>query len=559
MGATACTRTEIFARGFVGGKPELVITSEFNNRKYPHAGFHTGVDIRCSSGTPLTCPVSKAVIHAYQTGGGGGQRLYLRYNNGKNDFFIIFMHLHTCPYTSADIGKVLKKGDPIGTSGGDPKIDKKNICGNWTTGAHLHLEVRLGSNKGTSAVDPKIYFLAHHVLKIKTARSWAGEPYNANGYVAGVNAYFQTQTHFCEEDVLTVNDVKRGSSASASSVTEAMTESNTETEFEQPKRKSVPGAAGERLALGIWQITKMVMDSSVQDKQLCDSSIGVQTGSMMSFFQKVCQQPLVEFFGDTYGNQYYWMVRRPPFDREGYLRMLDSMPESNNVSEDDIISSNLAYETGSIYSWYRLVPTGDVLGVSEQSFMIPAVFFPEYAAIWGSKPLDIQSLYYNFTYSGIHDVSTDKQKKENVNNITRRMVLDFKYLIESNAYRAFSMAGSITLKGSRKIKRGTMIRLDNGQVFHVDGVSHSFDISETSVRKITTIQVSHGIYANFISNKPTKEFGEVSYFNLIDFDNFDIEDYDNSNYRDKIGKWKVNSKCLNYFLAKLHLENSNLV
>ena len=49
MGATACTRTEIFARGFVGGKSELIITSEFNNRKYPHSGFHTGVDIRCSS------------------------------------------------------------------------------------------------------------------------------------------------------------------------------------------------------------------------------------------------------------------------------------------------------------------------------------------------------------------------------------------------------------------------------------------------------------------------------------------------------------------------------
>ena len=75
MGATVCTRTEIFARGFVGGKSELIITSEFNNRKYPHSGFHTGVDIRCSSGTPLTCPVSNAVIHAYQTGGGGGQRL----------------------------------------------------------------------------------------------------------------------------------------------------------------------------------------------------------------------------------------------------------------------------------------------------------------------------------------------------------------------------------------------------------------------------------------------------------------------------------------------------
>ena len=374
--------------------------------------------------------------------------------------------------------------------------------------------------------------------------------YNGNGYVAGVNAYFATQTHFCSEDCLTINDVKRGSSASASEVTRVEIESNDETEIPMPKRKSIPGLANERLALGIWQITKMVMDSSVQGKQLCDSSIGIQTGSIMSFFQKACQQPLVEFFGDTYGNQYYWLVRRPPFDKEGFLRMMEF---SQNVSEDDILSMNVNYETGSIYSWYRLVPTGDVLGVSEQMGVLPAVFFPEYAAIWGSKPLDVQSMYYNYIYSGYHDISTDKQKNDNVNNITHQMVLDFKYLIESNAYRPFSMAGTITLKGSRKLKRGTMIQLDDGMVFHIDSVSHSYEISDRSVRKITTLQVSHGIYSDLIGEKNRGEYGDISYFNLIDFNNFNIDDYDNSNYRDKISQWKVNVKCLQFFLSKIHL------
>ena len=74
MGATACTPTKIFSKGFLGGKSELVITSDFNTRtqyrwvedpktkiktKVPLNGFHSGVDLRCSVGTSITCPVDK--------------------------------------------------------------------------------------------------------------------------------------------------------------------------------------------------------------------------------------------------------------------------------------------------------------------------------------------------------------------------------------------------------------------------------------------------------------------------------------------------------------------
>lgn len=553
MGKDICTQTAIFKSGFLGGKKELVITSDFITRETPGRegkSFHYGVDLRCASGTQITCPVPSAKIFSYQIGGAGGQRLCLKYENGKSVFYIRFLHLHKCNFSVADIGKVIHSGEPLGETGGGTD-DKPSIRGTYSTGPHLHLEIQYNASDSAHAIDPKCYFLAHHILKIKTQLNWNGEPYNGDGYVNGIHSFYFSDAipSFCEEYI--VSALQRGADKGAPLF--ANVESNNETEYPQPRRRTKYAESTERLALGIWQITKMVMDSSVQDRQIVDSSISIQTGSLQNFFNKVCQQPFVEFYGDTFGNQYYWLIRKPPFDQEGFLRLMSSA--SCEISEDDIISYQSQYESGNIYSWYQLVPTGDVMGVGEELFLSPAVFFPEYAAIWGSKPLSVQSLYYDFVYSGLFNANTDDERKENVNNIIRNIVRDFKYIIECNAYRPFSKMGSVTLKGRRNIKRGTLAVFEDGQVYHIDSVSHSYSTGMGTVQNTTTLQLSHGIYSKYIGEKWTQGFGDVSYFNLIDWgQNFKLEDVTADNYIDKISEWKVNKECLTFFLTKSHIQ-----
>ena len=553
MGA-GCTPIAFLKKGFLGNKSSLIITSDFCKRKAPGSSqykFHYGVDLRCIEGTTLYAPC-KCTINTVKEGAtGGGLRICLETSdNGGTKFYIWYMHMHTCNFTSANIGNTLNEGDIVGTTGG-ALTDPEKIRGKGSTGAHLHLEIRKGANTSACAVDPKIYFLAKHQLSIKQPNG-ALIPYSANGYENGVNVYGQLATSkmFCSEDCLTVTNVMQGISLVNYTDNSIATPDNKETEKEPPKKIKVSNAQ-ERLALGIWQITKLLIDSEVQDRQICDSSISLQTGSILNFFNKVCQQPFVEFMGDTYGNQYYWIVRRPPFDKEGMLRL--STTACRSINDNDIISRNLSIETGGIYSWYQYIPTGDVMGISEQTFICPAVFFPEYASVWGSKPLSVQSLYYSFIASGSYN-SNKKTQADNNSRMAKAVMKDFRYLIESNAYRPFSRSGSVTIRGTRKIKRGTMIEFSDGEVFHVDSVSHSYNVTINGVNQTTTLQLSHGIYKNLI-NVDEANGKKYSYFNLIDFGDYDIKDVDNSNYQSIMAKWKVNKECFNYFLSREYIKS----
>lgn len=526
---------EYFNIGFLGGKTELIITSDFRNRKAPGAkkySFHYGIDLRAASGTNITAPVSGEVGNVTMSKKGGLGFCLKTKDTDNTPFYIWFFHMHQCLFSKKDIGKKIIAGTLIGQSGGDPRIDSATIAGAYSTGPHLHLEVRKGGNDSAHAVDPKCYFLGRHVLMYAN-----GTFYSENNYVGGV--YGGAGTMFSSDATLTVTDVMSGVSL-VNDLESLGTMSNAETEYDAPKKKRLPEAF-ERYALGIWQITKLLIDSSVQHKQICDSSISTQTGSILNFFNKVCQQPFVEFMGDTFGNQFYWLIRKPPFDREGFLRGMNSI---RNISEDVIINRSFQYET-EVYSWYRYIPTGDVLGVSEQLFMSPAVFFPEYAAIWGSKPLCIQSAYFNVNAAGMNNLD-HKAESNNGNRIAKNIVADFKFIIECNAYRPFSRRGSVTIKGTRKIKRGTFVEFDDGEVFHVDAVSHSHVVSLGNAQQTTTLQLSHGIYKEYINNEKN------SYFNIIDF-GLDKEEVRSDNYRSIMSRWKVNVECFNFFYKKKFL------
>ena len=57
---------------------------------------------------------------------------------------------------------------------------------------------------------------------------------------------------------------------------------------------------------------------------------------------------MVEFMGDTYGSQYYWIIRKPPFDKESIMRHI-KMGWIGTIDESNVISTQLEWNNQNIY------------------------------------------------------------------------------------------------------------------------------------------------------------------------------------------------------------------
>ena len=342
-------------------------------------------------------------------------------------------------------------------------------------------------------------------------------------------------------------------------------ESDEEPEEEDFGNKEIK-TEDQKLAAGIWQIVRMAEDSEVSNLKLYDTSVGMQTGPLIGFFNRVCQQPLVEFSGDTFGDEYYFLVRRPPFDYDHLMKSLhilgiaDSSVEEGNpyfIQKKDILRSNIVWNNANIYSWYQYFPIYEVGDAESMQWLTPAVFFPEFAAIWGSRSLSVRSQYRSFVNTDVYDNEKSVSRDETVSQVIK----DMRYLIECNAYNAFVRRGSVTINGNRKIKRGTFVRLsldDAGldEIYFVESVSQSYNISLGGVSRTTTLQLSHGMVRNYIKKSKEEYVGasspnwQPSYFNIINFGKKkNLKGLDN--WREAIQDWKVNKDTFNFFLRRL--------
>ena len=291
-------------------------------------------------------------------------------------------------------------------------------------------------------------------------------------------------------------------------------------------RPQFTGQIQQNVAPGIWQIVFLVIDDSVTNRRIVDSSISSANGSLLNFIQKVCQEPFVEFNMDTYGDKFYLTVRKPPFDATAIRSAVQGqwITENGQVAEaippiiididdSDVISENLDYDGENAISWYHFTPQSSFFGDSNNYSLayIPAVFFPEYAEIWGSRPLQLVNNYTPFLF-------LDKQDKNALNIIEKQAFEDLKYMIESNAYIPFTRKGTITLNGDRRIKRGTFIRYKaTGEIFYVEMVHQKYSIGEKDINRSTTLQVSRGMIERFIYGQTIPGITtKVSYFDIID-------------------------------------------
>lgn len=507
----------VFEKNFLGGYSPFIITSLFGEKR--SKSYHAGIDIGCPVGTVIDSPLDGLVVHHMGNNlKGYGKYVVLRHHIGYGDYLdIYFAHLSSIS-NSLELNSEIKKGSYIGLTGNT----------GHSTGPHLHLEIR----HINSPINPIDFLMKSKLIINKTKKVYG------NGGV-----YDDTKDWFVwEVDFQTLSNVVNNTGA-VEPLNNA-TEPDAKTQDLSLKNT----IAKERNAAGIWGITKLLIDSSVSSKQVVDSSIASQQGSLLNFFRKVCQSPMVEFFGDTYGDQYYYIVRKPPFDKEGFKNMMElAMLEINS---NDLLSTSLDWNNQGIYSWYQYLPKAQLqVGDFNLSALVPAVFFPEYASIWGSKPLCVESNYFTWVSSGKYN-NDKKENKANDDNTIAAAFEDLRYIIECNAYAPFCRRGTITIKGDRRFKKGTLVKHTSGEVFHIDEVENSWSITNNSISRTTTLTVSRGLYPEFIEGALVdgSDF-RYSYFNIIDFGTSN-EKITSDNWRNVMSKWKVNLDVFGYFMSK---------
>ncbi len=296
-----------------------------------------------------------------------------------------------------------------------------------------------------------------------------------------------------------------------------ISESETETEKkEKPIKRSITRIEKKK-AVGIWQIVKLVADQYSLSQSVNDASIAYAQGSLINYINKVVQEPWLQFYGDTVKDQYYFFVRKEPFDYNGWTKL----PEVRRIFDDEVLSDDLNWYDGQVFSWFQIIPKGSFLGEQNLIFAyITSVFFEEYAEIWGSKPNIQVSNYLNFT------------KIKGNSNMYKKALEDLRYMVESNMYLPFTRQGTITIAGTTNIKRGFKIFYHpTGEEFYVDAVSTRYSSGDQGSEIITILQVSRGMKIEY--TLAPKNSDTIGYFNLI---NFTQPEPQNVKYKEKVSK-----------------------
>jgi hypothetical protein len=303
--------------------------------------------------------------------------------------------------------------------------------------------------------------------------------------------------------------------------------------------------SAENNVKGIWQMVRVFVDEALNDRRIVDRSLINPEGSLLDFFNKVCQEPFIEFWGDTWGNEFDIIVRQPPFTRKAIASVWNS--ESYiSVRTDDVMSASLTYDDR-IYAWYRLIPQNSMMGNSEYLSLVyvPIIFFNEYCELYGNKRCIINDIY--FSESSLRG----KNSGQNTNTMSQALLNDLLFVVETNSYLPFTRKGTITINGDRRIKVGTFIFLEmTNELYYVTAVSNSISFNNNSIDRTTTLTVERGMFTDLLS-------GKYNYFNIIDIDgireeisrrNPDIKKDETSKVSPS--KFGVNTEVFNYFINR---------
>lgn len=232
-----------------------------------------------------------------------------------------------------------------------------------------------------------------------------------------------------------------------------------------------------------WNLVELYVDESDAQKyrNLFDSTLAQQSGTVLSFLQRIARKPFVELFADTWGEKWSIFARVPPLTMDMYLDNL-----TIDVDEEFLISENTKLDDSQAFSWFRLDPQGLFFGdPSARLVDFPAVLLDEFAGIFSSKAKELTTLYL-----GSQKNTSEGGKPIYYSNTYYQACIDLIFLIKGLSIEPFMKKGTIKTYGNRYIKRGMNIYLKGrDMLYYVEGVQQTSNIE----RRETLVTVSRGI------------------------------------------------------------------
>lgn len=236
---------------------------------------------------------------------------------------------------------------------------------------------------------------------------------------------------------------------------------------------------------GVWKVCKIKVDPILQDRRVIDSSFIDTDGTLYEQFKKVCQDPFVDFWGDTFSNEFNFIARQQPFDRKGMQDILATEGYILDIETRDVMQMQLGWET-EFYSWFQFYPVNELFGNDQflYSATFPIIYLDKYIEHFGNHRKVV-----NDNYLSGKAVDTG-QGKENYEEIVKALFNDLKYVIESYSVLPFTRRGMVVINGDRRIKRGDFVRLKStGEIGYVDAVANNVSFSGGVVNRSTTLSL----------------------------------------------------------------------
>ncbi len=266
---------------------------------------------------------------------------------------------------------------------------------------------------------------------------------------------------------------------------------------------------------GVWQIIRFEVDSQLDQRRLNNGELTVPDGPIVDLINRVCMEPLVEFWGDTMGDQFVFIARQPPFTKAQIQDYFNNHTVIT-VNADKVSSLNLSWEE-TYYTWYQIQPM-DGLFV-QNSFIagtfMPIVYFEEYAQLYGMHKKVISDAYISAS------ALNGEQSETNLSLYRQAIANDYKYMIESCSVLPFTRKGQVFISGGdRRIKKGMWIILGpTDEIAYVTEVKNTATTIDSNVTRETILTVERcmlrkyvldGLGAVLINGKP------ANYFSVVD-------------------------------------------
>lgn len=330
----------------------------------------------------------------------------------------------------------------------------------------------------------------------------------------------------------------------------------------------------DELVHGVWQIINLNVDKQLDERVLVDGSLSNSQGTLIEFLNRICQDPFVEIFGDTYTDQFDLVVRQPPFTKKDVYNVIDKQLYIN-VSAGDVYETSLSFDDRS-YCMYQLQPQNSLLGNENFISMTytPIVYFEKYADRFGMNRFIIPDIY--LSCDATRSVSYDK----NIDAFRRAYVNDLLFAIETTVHLPFTRKGTIIMNGDRRIKVGSYILFEGtGELFYVTRVAHNISLGQ-QIDRTTTLSVERGMFIDILKQnrsslyktetydltingrtqtiKNTKPETVFNYFNIANIDEMKESMLKSENLNTKSGysglpNYGMNEEVFDWFISRKNM------